>query len=128
MITADDGPGALERIGEFRPEFILLDIGLPGMDGYEVARSIRNRPDSGRMVLVALTGYGREEDRNRSRESGFDHHFVKPVELDALSALFECRGAKILDAPVPTIPTRAGSFTRPCLAIVPSTTVQAWRA
>ena len=69
--TADDGPAALGMIGEFRPEFILLDIGLPGMDGYEVARNIRTRHDSGRMVLVALTGYGREEDRKRSRESGF---------------------------------------------------------
>jgi signal transduction histidine kinase/DNA-binding response OmpR family regulator len=110
VVTADDGPGALAKIGEFNPEFILLDIGLPGMDGYEVARNIRARPDSGGTVLIALTGYGREEDRNRSRESGFDHHFVKPVELDALFALFDCARGMALDAAATTVPTQAGSF------------------
>ena len=87
--TAGDGPGALREIEATHPDFVLLDIGLPGMDGYEVARSIREGRDSGRPVLVAVTGYGQEEDRRRSREAGFDYHFVKPVELDTLFSLLE---------------------------------------
>jgi signal transduction histidine kinase/DNA-binding response OmpR family regulator len=84
-----DGPDALEQLEAVDPEFILLDIGLPGMDGYEVARAIRTRPDHRGIVLVALTGYGRDEDRRMSRESGFDHHFVKPVEVETLLGLIE---------------------------------------
>jgi CheY-like chemotaxis protein len=63
---------------------VLLDIGLPGMDGYEVARRIRAEPALRETLLVALTGYGQEEDRRRSREAGFNAHLVKPVDLDAL--------------------------------------------
>lgn len=85
--TVHDGPRALEQFEESDPEFVFLDIGLPGMDGYEVARRIRDRPPGGRVVLVALTGYGREEDRVRSREVGFDHHLVKPVDFETLLAL-----------------------------------------
>jgi signal transduction histidine kinase/DNA-binding response OmpR family regulator len=86
---AHDGPTALHQFESVDPEFVLLDIGLPGMDGYEVARTIRERADSTRTVLVALTGYGREEDRRRSREAGFDHHLVKPVEFDTVLSLLE---------------------------------------
>ncbi len=86
---AHDGPTALHQFESIDPGFVLLDIGLPGMDGYEVARSIRERANSGRTVLVALTGYGREEDRRRSREAGFDHHLVKPVEFDTVLSLLE---------------------------------------
>jgi signal transduction histidine kinase/DNA-binding response OmpR family regulator len=86
---AHDGPSALQQFEKIEPEFVLLDIGLPGMDGYEVARSIRERPDSGRIVLIALTGYGRDEDRRKSREAGFDHHLVKPVEFDTVLSLLE---------------------------------------
>ena len=90
--TVHDGPAALEQIEALDPEFIFLDIGLPGMDGYEVARSIRRRSDAGGVVLVALTGYGREEDRRRSHDAGFDHHLVKPVELETLLTLIRsCR-------------------------------------
>lgn len=66
---------------------ILLDIGLPGMDGYDVARCIRQRPGSESIVLVALTGHGQEEDRRRSAEAGFDHHLTKPVDPAALFSL-----------------------------------------
>jgi signal transduction histidine kinase/DNA-binding response OmpR family regulator len=89
---AHDGPAALHQFEVNEPAFVLLDIGLPGMDGYEVARSIRERPDSGRIVLVALTGYGREEDRRKSREAGFDHHLVKPVEFETVLSLLESHG------------------------------------
>jgi len=83
--TAHDGPAALEAAGKFRPEAILLDIGLPRMDGYEVARRLRQqlRQDD-KVLLVALTGYGQEEDRRRSREAGFDIHLVKPVDPQEL--------------------------------------------
>jgi len=66
---------------------MLVDIGLPGMDGYEVARRIRKHPGLEHVVLVALTGYGREEDRQRALQAGFDHHLVKPVDPDALEGL-----------------------------------------
>jgi CheY-like chemotaxis protein len=77
-----DPSAALRRVGEFDPEVILLDIGLPVMDGYEVARRLRNGGNKAR--LVALTGYGQSRDVQRAREAGFDSHLVKPVELPAL--------------------------------------------
>lgn len=81
--TAFAGPAALETASTFRPDVVLLDIGLPGMDGYEVARRLRAEHD--RCRLIALTGYGRDDDRERSREAGFDHHLVKPVDLNELA-------------------------------------------
>ena len=79
------GPAALETARTFRPEVILLDIGLPGMDGYQVARELRAGQEGHPLVLVALTGYGQDEDRRLSREAGFDHHLVKPVDLQELA-------------------------------------------
>ncbi len=87
--VCNDGAEALAVVAEFRPEVVLLDIGLPGIDGYEVARQLRSRPESESVLLVALTGYGQEEDVRRSRDAGFDHHFVKPADLAALTAVFE---------------------------------------
>jgi PAS domain S-box-containing protein len=81
---AHDGLAAVEAAGEFRPDIILLDIGLPKLNGYEACRRIREQPWSKGMVIVALTGWGQEEDRRRSAEAGFNHHMVKPVEVDAL--------------------------------------------
>jgi PAS domain S-box-containing protein len=85
--TAHTGPEALAASATFQPDVILLDIGLPIMDGYEVARRLRERPDTREAVLVAVTGYGRREDRRRSREVGFDEHLTKPVAADALRKL-----------------------------------------
>jgi PAS domain S-box-containing protein len=82
-----DGPAALEAALSWRPEVVLLDIGLPRMDGYEVARRLRALDALGGVKLVAMTGYGGEEDRRRSREAGFDHHLVKPVDPGELQAL-----------------------------------------
>lgn len=77
--AAHDGHAALEAAEEFAPDIVILDIGLPGMDGYEVARRLRERAEGPRATLIALTGYGLEEDRRRSIEAGFDHHVVKPI-------------------------------------------------
>jgi PAS domain S-box-containing protein len=89
--VALDGPRALEAAQAEEPEVVLLDIGLPQMDGYEVARRLRARRGAGPAVLVALTGYGQEDDRRRSREAGFDYHLVKPVEPGALRELLAAR-------------------------------------
>ena len=86
---AYDGPSALELIRRRRPDLVLLDIGLPGMDGYEVVRRCRADDGLRRIVLVAMTGYGKEEDRRRSQEAGFNAHLVKPVDLDDLRALLD---------------------------------------
>jgi two-component system CheB/CheR fusion protein len=77
--TAGDGPTALREAETFRPDVVLLDIGLPGMDGYEVARRLRTRPGSRDSLIVAVSGYGQAEDRERSRAAGFDDHLLKPV-------------------------------------------------
>ncbi len=82
-----DGPTALVVVPEFRPEVVLLDIGLPGMDGYEVARRLRQTPEAVGAMVVALTGYGQDEDRLRSREAGVDHHLVKPINPQELKRL-----------------------------------------
>ena len=79
-----DGLSALEATKTYRPELVLLDIGLPRMNGYEVAQRLRQQAEYRDMVLVALTGYGTEEDRRRSAEAGFDKHLVKPPSLDNL--------------------------------------------
>jgi CheY-like chemotaxis protein len=84
---AYDGPQALDVAREFRPEIVLLDIALPTLGGYEVARRLRQDPGLPDLVLVALSGYGGEEDRRRSREAGFDHHLIKPCALEELEAL-----------------------------------------
>jgi signal transduction histidine kinase len=89
--TAADGPGALKECRSQPADVVLLDIGLPGMDGYEVARRLKDSPEMAHAMLVAITGYGRPEDVTRSIEAGFDHHLVKPVEPDNLTALCESR-------------------------------------
>jgi len=85
--VAHDGPSAVEAALSFLPEVILLDIGLPGLSGYEVAERLRRRPEFAGTLLVAMTGWGQDEDRRRSREAGFDRHLVKPVDPEALRKL-----------------------------------------
>lgn len=87
ITVARDGLSAVEAAQSSLPDVMLVDIGLPGIDGYEVARRIRSNPRLRQTVLIALTGYGRDEDRDRARAAGFDHHLVKPVELEALRTL-----------------------------------------
>lgn len=82
---APDGPTALALLDEFRPDVIMLDIGMPGMNGYDVARRVRASGNTA--TLVAMTGWGQEDARKRSQEAGFDHHLVKPMNFDALERL-----------------------------------------
>jgi len=82
-----DGPAALRAVDGNKPDALLLDIGIPGLDGYQVAQRLRQHPENATMKLIAMTGYGQEEDIERSRQSGFDHHLVKPVSLATLQEL-----------------------------------------
>jgi CheY-like chemotaxis protein len=82
-----DGQAALEALQKYRPAVMFLDLGMPGMDGFEVAHRARQQLEGLDVTLVALTGWGQEEDRRRSREAGFDHHLIKPVDMNALQAL-----------------------------------------
>ncbi|WP_374011311.1 ATP-binding protein [Massilia sp. Se16.2.3] len=85
--TVHDGTAALAAARALPPDLALLDIGMPGMTGYEVARALRQLPDLEGTVLAAVTGWGAQEDRKRSREVGFDHHMTKPIDLDSLNQL-----------------------------------------
>ncbi len=87
VAIAHDGPAALEKAAAFKPQVVLLDIGLPGLSGYEVARQLRAKPEFNATFLVALTGYGQADDRQRSFEVGFDEHLVKPASISALERL-----------------------------------------
>jgi len=87
VAIAYDGPGALKRAGAFYPEVVLLDIGLPGLDGYQVAARLRRRRRTASSLLVALTGYGQEEDQSRALQAGFDRHLIKPVDPRVIYAL-----------------------------------------
>lgn len=84
---AHDGLQALEAAASFAPDVMLLDIGLPRLDGYQVAMRLRQDPRLDRMLLVAVTGYGTDGDRERARAAGFDHHLVKPVDPRTLAEL-----------------------------------------
>jgi two-component system CheB/CheR fusion protein len=79
----------VEAARAFRPDLLLLDIGLPNLDGYEACRRIRKLPSSSNMVLVAVTGRGTEEDRRKAKAAGFDHHMIKPVAAEAVENLLQ---------------------------------------
>jgi CheY-like chemotaxis protein len=85
--VAFDGREALEKLAGVQPDTILCDLGLPDMDGFELARRLRREPSGRDVMLVALSGYARPEDRERSREAGFDAHLAKPASEEALEAL-----------------------------------------
>jgi len=89
--TAEDAPTGLEKLRTFRPEIALIDIGLPGVDGYALARMARETPEARTTCLVALTGYGQAEDRNKARAAGFDAHLTKPVDPARLNAFLAAR-------------------------------------
>ena len=84
VTAADNGQTGVELIAEAKPDFALVDCGLPVLDGYQVARKVRETPALSNTVLIALTGYGQPQDIEKALDSGFDHHMVKPVEMDDL--------------------------------------------
>jgi PAS domain S-box-containing protein len=90
--VAYDGATALSTIENYRPDVVLLDIGMPGMDGFEVARQVRQRAEWDNIMLIALTGWGQAEDRHRTQTAGFDHHLVKPADITALQSLLRSAG------------------------------------
>jgi PAS domain S-box-containing protein len=87
VAAAHSGPEGLEIARSFRPRFVLLDIGLPGMSGYEVAQRLKGDPELREVVIIGVSGYGQEDDKRRSRAAGFDHHLVKPVDYNTLLSL-----------------------------------------
>jgi PAS domain S-box-containing protein len=99
LITAHDGLQAVQAAADFEPDVVLLDIGLPKMNGYEAARRIRLSPCGQRMLLVALTGWGQEDDKRRAREAGFDHHLTKPVESEVLERLIASVKTRNVETP-----------------------------
>lgn len=86
-VAVYDGHAALALLDRQRPDLMILDLSMPGMDGYALARAIRERPAFADTLLVALSGFGAEADRQRTREAGFDLHMLKPMEIDALEQL-----------------------------------------
>lgn len=91
--TAHDGLAGIAAAGTFRPDVVLMDIGMPKMNGYEACRHIRRQAWGREMVLVALTGWGQDDDRRKTSDAGFDHHFVKPVETATLMKLLATKAA-----------------------------------
>jgi CheY-like chemotaxis protein len=85
--TGFDGVEALDLAGEFHPDLVLLDLGMPRMDGYEACRRLREQPWGAEAVVVAVTGWGRDDDRRRTQLAGFDQHLVKPVAPDAIVSI-----------------------------------------
>ena len=90
---AINGYAAIDVARSFRPEFVFLDIGLPGMDGFEVCKRLKREPGLEGARVIAITGYGLEGDRRQSREAGFDHHFTKPVDPQKLLGLLASRAS-----------------------------------
>jgi CheY-like chemotaxis protein len=108
---AHDGLEALDAAERVRPEAVLLDIGLPKLNGYEVCRRLRQQPWGEGLTIVALTGWGQEDDRLRSHQAGFDTHLVKPVDLDLLLKLLASLPSNHPSGsrPAATLPPRAAS-------------------
>jgi CheY-like chemotaxis protein len=92
VAVAYSGHHGVQAAEQYRPDVVLCDIGLPGLDGYAVARKLRDNPATAKARLIAVTAYGQDEDRRRSHEAGFELHLVKPVDLDALQRVLSCPG------------------------------------
>lgn len=88
------GDQALAQLPELHPQIVFSDISMPGMSGYDLARHIRQHPEASEVYLVAMTGYGQPEDRQRSLDAGFDEHLVKPADLDRLRSVFAAAAAR----------------------------------
>jgi CheY-like chemotaxis protein len=93
VTVAHDGAEAVRTAQSFRPDLAILDIGMPVLDGYEAARTIRAEAAGRRLTLVAMTGWGQEDDRRRARDAGFDQHLLKPADFEKLAALLDAARA-----------------------------------
>jgi PAS domain S-box-containing protein len=102
VLEAEEGLGGLELLKTARPDVAVIDVGLPGLNGYEIARRFREEPGADDVMLVALTGYGTPEARERSRQAGFDHHLIKPVNPEALQEIMRSGGVSVNDGGVQT--------------------------
>jgi signal transduction histidine kinase/ActR/RegA family two-component response regulator len=110
--TANSGADGVQAAREFHPEVVLCDLGLPGMDGYQVAAALRRDPETASAKLIAVTGYGREEDRRKSKEAGFDLHLTKPVDPVQLRLLLQAEGTRPAAPPGPEhLPSEANLKT-----------------
>jgi PAS domain S-box-containing protein len=103
-LMAHDGLEAVRSAESYNPDVALLDIGLPHMSGYEAARQIRAQPQGAQLLLIALSGWGQEEDRRKSKAAGFDHHFVKPVDIDELTNVLAKHELHLADSALPSTP------------------------
>lgn len=106
--VAYDGKAALALVPQFKPDLVIMDLGMPGMDGWETARRMRKLPEGRNLVLVALTAWDHSAARQRTTDAGFDHHFVKPIEIDALEKLLasfnvECDAGARAQQPLPNV-------------------------
>ena len=87
---AHDATSGLQALDDTVPDVVFLDIGMPGIDGYETCRQMRRRPSNKAMVIIAVTGWGQPQDKQRALDAGFDAHLTKPVELEALARILAC--------------------------------------
>ncbi|MGH8198783.1 MAG: response regulator [Steroidobacteraceae bacterium] len=120
VLEAEEGRSGLELLRTELPDIAVIDVGLPGLDGYEIASQFRQHPQSHKVVLVALTGYGTPEARERSRAAGFDHHLIKPIDPDVLRTLMgpaPVHAAVAGQAPAPARPRAGGTHV---LKVCPS--------
>ena len=99
--VVESGAAAIQKLDDWKPELIFSDISMPGMTGYELARRIRQRPDTDGVFLVAMTGYGQSSDRDKALAAGFDKHLVKPVDIQQLRLVFNELGARDAQAASP---------------------------
>jgi len=110
VTLASTGPEGLEAARALKPDVVLCDIGLPGLDGYGVARTLRDNPTTAKARLIAVTAYGQDEDRRRSHEAVFEQHLVKPVDPDALQRVLNC--SAVLDRTSGVVPPAPESHSK----------------
>jgi CheY-like chemotaxis protein len=113
VLEAEEGLSGLEMLKSKRPDVAVIDVGLPGLNGYEVARRFRAEPDSGAVMLVALTGYGTPEAQEQSRKSGFNYHLIKPVNGEALEEIMREAASARVGAGVGAPPETTAAMTVP---------------